>query len=290
MLTLKTRPSRCSGVTSRMSASSPRIHALVRPEATSSGSATASPGWPAKSSSGTNDAAASTPIRRMRQAGGTNQIAISSPAIVPAGMAASHQPAAPAWSPRSATYGAASASGATAQVGTSQPSSSTRRTRGLASTADMPASESSSTFVRCAGSTSPPSGARERVPRRTTSAEPAKLAQSISSAPRGEESAISRPPAPLPTTCADWATMRKSERPAMNTFAGSTTTSSVLRMPAATGETRPRTKSSASRMGIGTAETAISATIAAESRSQAIIRRRGGTRSTRLESSAPPKR
>ena len=96
------------------------------------------------------------------------------------------------------------ASGATAQVGTSQPSSSTRRTRGLASTADMPASESASTLVRCAGSTSPPSGGRERVPRRTTSAEPAKLAQSISSAPRGEESAIRRPPAPLPTTCADW--------------------------------------------------------------------------------------
>ena len=84
--------------------------------------------------------------------------------------------------------------------------------------------------------------------------------------------------------------MRKSERPAMKVFAGSTTTSSALRIPAATGEMRPRAKSSARRTGMGTDDSAISATTAAESRSHEIISRRGGTRSTRLESSAPPKR
>ena len=73
----------------------------------------------------------------------------------------------------------------------------------------------------------------------------------------------------------------------MNAPAGRTTTSSLLRMPPATGEISPSTKSSASSAGTGTAELAMSATIAAESRSQPIIRRRGGTRSTRLESSAP---
>ena len=98
------------------------------------------------------------------------------------------------------------------------------------------------------------------------------------------------PPAALPTTWADWATMRKSERPAMNDSGGRTTAISVLRMPAATGEIRPREKSRASSTGIGTAALAISATIAAESRSQVIIRRRGGTRSTRLDSNAPPNR
>ncbi len=76
----------------------------------------------------------------------------------------------------------------------------------------------------------------------------------------------------------------------MNDPGGSTTTSSVLRMPVATGEMRPSRKSRASSTGIGTAETAMSATIAAESRSQPIMSLRGGTRSTRLESSAPPKR
>ena len=84
--------------------------------------------------------------------------------------------------------------------------------------------------------------------------------------------------------------MRKSERPAMNEEAGRTTTSSALRTPAATGEISPSTNSSASRTGIGMAEVAMSATTAAESRSQPFMRRRGATRSTRLESSAPANR
>ncbi len=154
----------------------------------------------------------------------------------------------------------------------------------------MPPSESRSRLLRGAPSPSPPSGARARVPKRTTAAEPAKLAQSTRSAPRGDVSAISRPPVPLPTTCADWATMRKSERPAMKTPPGSTIRASAVRVPAETGEIRPRTKSRARSAGTGTAESAISATIAAEVRSQATIRRRGGTRSTSAESRAPENR
>ncbi len=90
-------------MTSRMSASWPSTHALQMPDAISNGSASANPGCPAKTSSGTKVAAASTPISRSRQAGGTNQIATSSPAIVPAGIAASHQPTAPSERPRWAT-------------------------------------------------------------------------------------------------------------------------------------------------------------------------------------------
>ena len=66
--------------------------------------------------------------------------------------------------------------------------------RRSASTAVMPPSESRSRLLRGAPCRSPPSGARARVPKRTTAAEPAKLAQSTRSAPRGDVSAIRRPP------------------------------------------------------------------------------------------------
>ncbi len=76
----------------------------------------------------------------------------------------------------------------------------------------------------------------------------------------------------------------------MNDSGDRTTAISVLRIPAATGEISPSAKRRASSTGIGTLELAISATITAESTSQVIIRRRGGTRSTRLDSNAPPNR
>ena len=130
--------------------------------------------------------AASPATSRRRQAGGTNQMPSSSPAIVPAGIAASHRPTAEPESPRCATYGAASDSGATEQTGTSQPSSSTRRTRGCAEHGRH-ARERVAEQVRRAGAASPSAG-RPRVARRTTSAEPPKLAQSTSerAARRGE--------------------------------------------------------------------------------------------------------
>ena len=121
-----------------------------------------------------------------------------------------------------------------------------------------------------------------RGPSRGSSRSPA------ASAPRGDVTVIRTPPAALPTTWADWATMRKSERPAMNDSGGQDDRRSACcacpRRPARSGRGRRAGRAAPEPAPL---ELAMSATIAAESRSQAIIRRRGGTRSTRLESNAP---
>ena len=119
-------------------------------------------------------------------------------------------------------YGAARASGATAKAGTSQPNSRMRRTCRWASTLRIPRSESpviEPAPARCPG--------RRDMPHRSSTADPANEAASKPSAPRGEATASSRPPAPNPTICADWATMRIIDRPRMYPGPGGSTSGST---------------------------------------------------------------
>ena len=118
VLTLKTRPSRCSGVTSRISASWPSTQALQRPETTAAGARARGPGCPANASSGTNVAAASTADRAAsaRPAARTRSRPARPRSCRPGSRRATSRPR-----PRRARgrrrTGAASDSGATAQVG-----------------------------------------------------------------------------------------------------------------------------------------------------------------------------
>ena len=92
-----------------------------------------------------------------------------------------------------AAYGAASASGATAQAGTSQLNSITRRVGRCENVARRPASESRA-IEPCCG---PAAGAgRAAMPNRSTSPDAATATASMASAPRGGMTASSKPPAP----------------------------------------------------------------------------------------------
>ena len=210
-----------------------------------------------------------------------------SPITTPSGIATSHHPTSATGPPRSATYGAATASGATANVGTSQPSNMRRRSGRWANTVRRPWSESRSKAGRSTGSST---RSWYRRPTRVTTAETRNEPASIRIAPRGESTISNAPPMALPTICALWPAIRKSDRAGTYAPSGTILGRSAPRPPPERLDAVPTATSSARSTGTGTPGSAITATRAAHARSQPASSRRRGTRSTTAESSAPETR
>ena len=155
----------------------------------------------------------------------------------------SRKPVTRAGCPMWLAYGAARASGATAQAGTSQPNSSRRRSGRYPSTRRIPRSESP---VIDPVPARPCRAGRRAIPARSSRAEARNDAASKASAPRGDTTASSNPPAPYPAICADWATIRIMDRPRMYPGPGGSTsgrtadrTPPVYRRQQAVGEQQP---------------------------------------------------
>jgi hypothetical protein len=129
------------------------------------------------------------------------------------------------------------------------------------------------------------------MPHRKSTAEPANEAASKPSAPRGDATASSRPPAPNPTIWADWATMRIIDRPRMYTGpGGSTSGSTAERTPWYTGASSPFANTSPSSAATGIPGINIAPTSTALSRSPVTRAPRAGSRSAAAPSSVPPSR
>jgi hypothetical protein len=181
---------------------------------------------------------------------------------MPTGSAVSHQPTSAGDPPWRLTYAAASDSGATENIGMTQPSSSKRRSGGSANTSRIPRSESPRR---------PPAGGEAEPGWVRTSASAIRPAAAMMQAatmnpPRAETATISSPPTGLATICAVCTAMRISDLAGTYAASGTTARTSAPCVAAPRPLQKPATVTSVSKAPTGIPGRAITSVNAAAPR------------------------